>query len=474
MNASAIFEILIRQNDNCETRGRMTNYAILIGVYGGHFQYNILSYSSLFIILISKHSTWFIRDILANTPVINNKPRSFDINLVLKESKEACIEQAIVCLFPYTCILSDNSDILINRIAELYTTILNTFRKSLPGVERNKNFTTQSLVSFRIPQAYCYWYDNCFGMETNLTHTAEIIRTRAFSHMKKKAIAMWGEESVANYILRPNICNPPVFICHASGECNVYMFQSFYNELQKGFDYIMEHINFEYWILDSSFFDFNFPQALYNKTQKCSVIFLYGDTTGRFAVYQKEYKTWFPKFLLKYFSNFEFWIQNFADLFMVNSTVNNFCPVRYPSSCLSLSFNNKFLDEPIEDAMKMPKFRDNYVLVPPEIVFLPPVNQRPRSVRSLPIDTPTIQINQQNMNFTANIAVPNHDEKNLQLLRPNDEIEYNIFNKITSVVTIENLFKVVALLSVVALAVYFIGKRKVTKSNSGRVEFQHN
>lgn len=381
MKAGEIFEIIIKRRNNCKVQCRKHNYAVVSGSYHNGAQYNILSDALMSQILSLEHSTSFLMNNTANWPIKNNMPRIFNQTLCHTEASDSCVTRAIVCLFPYSCILSHDDDPLLLRIEELYDRLISIYRETLPGAGRDPEFTARSVAEFIIPQAYCHWYDGCFGMDTEPINAANSIKLSAFGRMKNSSQHI--KRIMLNITgMRGDIeCKPMVSICNSSGKCRAYLFSQLFDELQKADNYTIANLNFTFSAINKLQFQADFPEKLYNTTGTCPSVYLYGDPTGRFLVLPEEYGGWLVELLQRYFQRFEFAVQKFSDIFMVNREYHSFCTGEIPSTCLSLKFRNKL----INDTSKIPKLtvlnKVNYIVDMPEIIFRPPIIRTPRSVK---------------------------------------------------------------------------------------------
>lgn len=379
MKTNEIFKLVIRQKANCTLKGRMPNYAVMIGSYKQPTRYNILSYASAFSILRSPNSTDFLSNDSNNLSVKRHTVHLFDTRTIRGEAPESCVTKAIACLFPYSCILSDDNDPLLKRIMELYEVLLDIYQHSLPSAKQSSITNVNNLKPFDISKSFCYWYSKCFGMETDLNTTATNIRRTAFNEMRLQGSRIQNELQSTN-IESELTCNPFVFLCYASGTCATFLYSKLLSELQDGLLYMRKRLNFVTMGIHDSKFKADFPDILFNQTNKCEPVYLYGDTTGRFTVEPKEYAEWLTDILQIYYNNFESFTYGFSEIFMENTKWANFCPGEVPISCLTLRFWNKVMYDILKRISHPNLTRDKFVMDIADAVFLP---YNERVVRSL-------------------------------------------------------------------------------------------
>ena len=227
MQAEEIFELVLRKAQGCKNNDTMNSYLLITLDARNEYVRSVLSYTELYNILNP-----YIQDFLAFPEFadqIEQLPNPDSKYLEREINQSNCITHAAVCLPLGPCLLSDYEDPLLLALYELNSIVTMIYESMLPDMKFKSVYYNKDMLSFNIEPISCYWYAKCAFVFYD-----EPIYNRELYNIGLEKTRELGEQVISsinqNELLESTLSSP-VFLCYASGECNLFSLTELYKNV---------------------------------------------------------------------------------------------------------------------------------------------------------------------------------------------------------------------------------------------------
>ena len=228
MQANEIFELVLRKAKSCEANEHENHYLFITRNIHLEYIQSVLSYTELYNVLNKYIEEYSAFNDMINKPTPPD-PKYYKTTL----TKTDCVTHAAVCLPLGPCLLSNYEDSLLLVFYRLNSIRRVIFEDIFPDMKFKSVYYNDNMPSFRIEPVPCYWYAKCaFSYHIKSPYHDELNKIGLNQTIKL------GKEVISKikYDKLPidELTTSPLFLCYASGECNLFSLKEFYkNELQR-------------------------------------------------------------------------------------------------------------------------------------------------------------------------------------------------------------------------------------------------
>ena len=306
MSNTDAFKLKILQEEYCNKNKFKPSYGVLYVKTFGQLEYINFSFDELnaavdTFLKAYKLGRNYSETILNQTRVSDHKHSNAMPNI------PNCITHVAFCDFLRPCILSVYNDPLLNRLKYILDFEVDILRKSWPSME----FTSKLLPNgkkdpslFHIEPAPCYVNGECFLARylANTPHADDL-------QLGLAKTALNGDQIIKNIGWNQwhnkTSCDPPVFLCYFSGQCNLFLYSEFVESLKKGYKSLyrsfpkifnnsqkLQHFDQIERALEQPYA--NFTDVGLSIGKFCAPIYMYVDNTWSFYFYREAWpkKLW--------------------------------------------------------------------------------------------------------------------------------------------------------------------------------------
>ena len=283
MRLEDMFRFILSRAKDCELN---THYAFLLGSSSETLELIILSYKEM-VHLVEQPNMILSKELKS----ISKKHKAKNDAQVNRNRKE-CISFAAVCLFPAKCVLalgSPKDNLLFNEVVKLFEKLNEVFRDSLPDMKTKFIGKKTSVDLYRINETACWFYGECAFQDINKSPDFKERLLETGLRETQLAGAKFIDKQNLETLTENGRCNPLVFVCLASGKCNMFTLDNLLEDIEIRVKYIHEKWH-------SLFIDETLEQLLkpittiksnvgnLTKSNGCGTISIYGDYSQKYVI----------------------------------------------------------------------------------------------------------------------------------------------------------------------------------------------
>ena len=351
MRAEEIFELVLHTTQGCKNADHENRYVLITKIASIGYKKTFWSYTELYNILtkyIEKYSRFeeFDSEDIQLTPPDQKYPHK-------KHEACDCITHAALCLQLGPCLLSDYSDSLLMALHKLNSIGRMVFENVLPDMTVRSIYYNSNMPAFYTEPTYCYWYAKCAFIDYDKT-----IYYNKLKEIGLEQTIKLGQKvtSKIEWDTLPEYISLPVFICLASGNCNLFsLFELYTKEFSKANKTYVKYksllietfkLNYytKFYNLDKPFFDSKTP------------IYIYINQNGEVKYYPNE-STFEFNFFVELINDLAIRYNSVSRLFTnfyenISKGINSTNCLNSRDNSAYLQMNNKIINDTTRDEIK--------------------------------------------------------------------------------------------------------------------------
>ena len=218
-----------------------------------------------------------------------DKPTFYPNTMPCNTTDSKVISYTASCFFPTPCTLSTDKDPLLNRIKTTFDSLSNVLLDSMPDMKHKFIEHDFDSSTFTINRPEWHSHDSCSFTNIYNSPTDKTIFLEQGLKQTQLAGAKFLEGIKSKNPNFNDICNPLVFLCYESGNCNLLTIYDLFEVIKRRIYYIYDNsvIKLNYQLLER--YLHHIIQAKSNlrmliQTNPCDTISIYGDHEENYAV----------------------------------------------------------------------------------------------------------------------------------------------------------------------------------------------